>query len=270
MKIKPLFATALLAATSTAACKAEQRSGSELLASVRAASHPSAELLARLPIAQQEQMLGPPVATSKRVRALIAPNDLTLGPVDAPVVLIAFIDFGVPDGDPVNAMLEVQRAHALDVRIAIKPIVGASPASRDAAQAIVAATAQGKGWELAQCASRPGAHDSVLGIGGCTATVDLDMQRYAKDLSFAAVTLAENAHAGAHLAVTRSPTLFLNGYRIKGVPPQDVLERGVTSSITHAWALAGTERLERGQIYPHLMRMASIPPPAVPGADELN
>ncbi len=269
MKTKPLFAAALLAATSTAACKSE-KSGGELLASVRGASRPRAELLARLTIAQQEMVLGPPVATSKRVRALIAPTDLTLGPVDAPVVLIAFVDFGVDDGDPVNALLEVQHAHPIDVRIAIKPIVGPDPGSRDAAQAIVAAAAQGKGWEVASCASRPGTRGSLLGVGACTAEVTLDMQRYAKDLAAAGVTLADNAQAGLRLALTQSPTLFLNGYRIKGVPPADVLERGVKSSIAHAWALAGSEHLERGQIYPQLMRTASIPPPPVLGHDDVN
>jgi protein-disulfide isomerase len=268
MKLNPLFATALLAATTTAACKREQRSRDELLASARAAQHPSAELLDRLPIAQQELLLGPPLANSKRVRALIAPKDLTLGPVDAPVVLIAFVDFGVSDGDPVAALIDVQRAHAKDVRIAIKPVVGSDPGSREAAQAIVAATAQGKGWELAACASRPGAPGALLGIGSCTATIDLDMKKYAADLSNVGVTLADNAAAVAHLAVTRSPTLFLNGYRIKGVPPQDDLERGVQSSIAHAWALAGSQRLERAQIYPQLMRTASIP--SALSASELN
>lgn len=266
MKIKPLLATALLAATSTA-CKAEKSNG-QLLASVRSASHPRAEILDRMTLEQQEQLLGPPLAKAKRVRALVAPSDLTLGPVDAPVVLLAFVDFGVDDGDAVGALLDVQRAHSVDVRIAVRPILGREPASAEANRAVIAAAAQGKGWEVAECVSRPGTLESPLGIGGCTASVGLDMTRYAADVALADARLAENTQAGARLAVTRGPTLFLNGYRIKGVPPMDVLERGVKSTIAHAWQVAGAERLERAQIYPQLMRTASIPPPPVPGAEE--
>lgn len=261
MKIKPLFATALVAATSLAACRPDQRGTDELRTSLRNARRPSAELMDRLPTAHQEALLGPPQASAQRVRALVAPTDLTLGPVDAPVVLIAFVDFGITDGDPVAALLAVQEAHPKNVRIAIKPVIGADPSSREIAQAIVAASKQGKGWEVAACASRPGARDPLLGIGTCTATVQLDLDRYAKDLSTASVVLTDNGLAATHLAVARSPTLFLNGYRIKGVPPADVLERGVTASLEHALALGETERLERGQIYPELMRTASIPPP---------
>lgn len=263
MKKTTMLASALLATMSAAACgrSAEYKTKDELLAASRRASHPSAELLVRLPLAQQELLLGPPAASANRARALVAPTDLTLGPVDAPVVLIAFVDFGAQDGDPVAALEAVQRAHSKDVRVAIRPVVSNESGSVEIARAVIAANEQGKGWEVAACAARPGGMDAVLGIEGCTAIADLDFRRYAKDLSLAPSRLTENARSANHLAVEKLPTLFLNGYRIRGIPPQDELDRGVKATIDHAWAVAGSEHLQRGQIYPHLMRTASIPAP---------
>ncbi len=268
MKIDSLLTAALLAAA-TAGCQSETPSSGKLIASVNSARHVRAQTLAMLSLDQQEALLGPPAASAKRVRALVAPTDLTMGPVDAPVVLIAYVDFGVADGDAVRALIDVQRAHPHDLRIALKPLASTDPRSRDAAQAIVAATAQGKGWEVARCASRPGGTDPVLGINACTATVELDLTRFASDLSAAGPTLAANAASAAHLVVTQSPTLFLNGYRIKGVPPGDALAQGVTNTIAHAWAFATKVKLERAQIYPELMRTASIPPQPVDD-EEIN
>lgn len=262
MKPTTVFATALMSSLlATTACTRDQRDASELVADVRRSKHLSAHVLERLPVAQQEQLLGAPGSDRERVRALVAPNDLELGRKDAPVVLIGFVDLADPDGGrAVRALLDTQLAHPEDVRVVLKVVAAPNARlSQQGAVSVTAATAQGKGWELALCVAALGTGATDWGVAACAVTVGVDASRYDQDLSHAAVHVSERAAQMRKLAVARTPTLFLNGYRIKGVPPSDVLERGVAMSIREATTYAGKLGIGRAQVYSALMRTASVP-----------
>lgn len=270
MKLNPMIATALMSTLAAAACKPDQRGAVELVEAAKGTVYLSTRMLERFPIAQQHQFLGPPGSDPLRVRALVAPDDLTLGPRDAPVVLIAFVDLAEGAGSHViRALQETQAAHPQDVRVVLKPVGDPTSAfSQQAARSVAAAITQGKGWELALCLAELDARANEWGIAGCADTVGVDSSRYEQDLADATIRITEVAVAMRSLAVTRTPTLFLNGFRIKGLPPAEVLERGVALAIREATTFAAEVEIDRSQVYPALMRTANVPAPntsATPG-----
>ncbi len=264
MKTKTLLAAAALS-TLVAACSPAKRHA--LL---------TTHVLERMSLADQELLLGPPGSNEGRSRVLIAPTDLALGPKDAPVVLVGFVDISDETGGlAIRAMRTVQEAHAKNVRVVLKPMTRPDAAiSRHVAEAVAAANAQGLGWELAECVAAPDVPATAEGLDSCVAKLRIDPARLAHDLVVAGAHVNEITAVMSRLAVTGSPTMFLNGYRIKGLPPTEILDGGVVAAIDEAENIVQASNLARAAVYPEIMRGASVPTskvtPYVDSDDSVN
>ncbi len=264
MNTKTLFAAAALSSL-VAACSPAKRHA--LL---------TTHVLERMSLADQEALLGPPGVNEGRSRVLIAPSDLSLGPKDAPVVLVGFIDISDETGGlAIRAMRTVQEAHANNVRIVLKPVPRPdADISRHVAEAIAAANAQGLGWELAACVAQPDVPATAVVLDGCVGKLRIDLARFARDLIPAGTQIHEITTVMARLAVTGTPTMFLNGYRIKGLPPTEQLDGGVIAAISEAEDIVEGANIARAAVYPEIMRGASVPStrrtPLVESDDAVN
>jgi protein-disulfide isomerase len=146
-----------------------------------------------------------------------------MGPEDAPLEIVEFSDFQCPYcAQALPVLKALVAAHPDDVRIVFRnyPLPIHEHAAR-AAQAAIEAQRQGAFWRY---------HDYLF--ADQTALADADLVRHAATLGLDseafATALAEGTHQarmhedmemGMALGVTGTPTFFVNGYRLVGVPP---------------------------------------------------
>lgn len=221
--------------------------------------HLTTSFLERMSTDEQDRVLGISATTSDRVRALVGPDDLVLGLADAPVVLVGFVDVASEHGGPaLDALREIATAHPLDVRVVLKPMANlTSPISIEAANLVAAATEIDRGWDAASClASEVELVRATL--DECAAKL-LPQDRVTELRTIGSTRAAAVAREVDKLAVTGAPTLFLNGHRIKGLPPSETLANGVAIAVREAKTYAMTAGLQRGAVYPALMRHAGFP-----------
>ena len=152
----------------------------------------------------------------------------TRGPEDAVLEIVEFSDFQCPYCAQALPVLDaLLRAHPDDVRLVFRhfPLPMHEYAAR-AAQAALEAQRQGAFWPY---------HDLVF--ENQAALTDTDLVRYAEAVGLDSAAferaLAEGTHQqrmhedmelGMSLAVTGTPTFFVNGFRLEGVPPIWVFE----------------------------------------------
>ncbi|HET6585642.1 MAG TPA: thioredoxin domain-containing protein [Nannocystaceae bacterium] len=184
-------------------------------------------------------------------RYRIEPSDIGVrGPVDAPVVIVAFVDFQCPFcqrawKEELEPLLE---EHAQDVALAIRQFpLEIHPAAPGAAKAVLAAAKQGKAWEFHD---RLYAHEGALGRSHFQAWVKelgMDEAKFLADLD-APATAAEVeadvriAHA---VGVAGTPGFFVNGRYLDGYKKGSL--RGlVDEELARAAAMtkAGTPRAQ--------------------------
>lgn len=173
------------------------------------------------------------------------PHDpLAAGPVDAPVVLVAYSDYQCPfcamwvhDTEP--AMMKLVAAG--DLRIEWRDVNVYGPNSTRAAQAAYAAGLQGKFWEY---------HDSLYADGkkrdpsGLTqqalialaASLGLDVPRFTTDFTSPAVAAAVQANAdeAARIGVSSTPSFLIGGHPVIGAQPTAVFINAVRSALVEA------------------------------------
>lgn len=152
----------------------------------------------------------------------------TIGPADAVLEIVEFSDFQCPYCAQALPVLKVLvAAHPEDVRLVFRhyPLPIHEHAAR-AAQAAIEAQRQGAFWPY---------HDLLF--ENQVALADAELVRHAGELGLDAAAveaaLSEGTHQrrmhedmelGMSLAVTGTPTFFINGYRLVGVPPLWVFE----------------------------------------------
>jgi protein-disulfide isomerase len=191
------------------------------------------------------------VAPRADARYAVVPGELPpLGPDDALVTIVEFVDFECPfckkawDGE----LESILREHAADVRLALRHMpLEIHPSARGAAQAAAAAARQGK---LRELHARLFAHEGTLGQSDFLAwarELGLDVDRFARDLEDPAIAAAIEADTrlAARLGVTGTPGFFVNGRYVRGYEPGQL--RGVVAEeLAHARTLLaqGTARRE--------------------------
>jgi protein-disulfide isomerase len=141
------------------------------------------------------------------------------GPVNAPISIVEFSDFQCPYCAGIQKTLEeVLRAFPKDVRIVFKQYpLNIHQYARQAAAASLAAHAQGKFWEM---------HDKLFqnftaineeNIRRWAETIGMDMGRFEREMQRGAYEAAvqKDMADGAAAKVLGTPTLFINGKRIR-------------------------------------------------------
>ncbi|MFN8678590.1 MAG: thioredoxin domain-containing protein [Thermomicrobiales bacterium] len=153
----------------------------------------------------------------------------TLGPVDAPVTIVEYVNYQCPDVRNAEPLLAALRAEAGDrMRFELRHLPLAKHArAMPAAEAAEAAGAQGGFWEM---------HDRLLAPP--LALEDADLLRYAEELGLDterfAADLESHRHAGVVAAdlvnagevnATTTPTLIVNGVSFRDSEVEQALAR---------------------------------------------
>ncbi|MGH7550804.1 MAG: DsbA family protein [Gemmatimonadota bacterium] len=155
--------------------------------------------------------------------ALAAPAAPARGSSDPLVTIVEFSDFECPYcALAVPVIDSLMALHGDEVRIEYRhyPLPMHAHAER-AAQAAVEAQRQGAFWDYYELLFRNRERLADVDLVGYADSLGLESEAFA-------AALADNRHAerveedvslGYALAVTGTPTFFVNGYRITGVPP---------------------------------------------------
>lgn len=219
---------------------------------------------------------------TRDTRFKVAATGPTRGPEDAKVTIVAFSEFQCPacqSGDEV--MRQIATRFPQDVRIVYRnfPLDFHKDAPL-AAEAALAAAAQGKYLEYhdrlfaGQYAIDPETQQMIINpdtkrpVSGLTREY---LEQYAREagLDMAKFTAALDARTykdvvtrdmqdGLLANVNATPTYFINGKPVRGVPPPEVLEMFVQDEIKSADALLASG-VKKSELYQQMMKDAYVP-----------
>lgn len=143
----------------------------------------------------------------------------THGSADAPIKLVEYFDYGCPVCQEFKPELDkVLAEHGGDIYIAylMYPITSKHPNSHSAAQAALAAFAEGKFQEmhdLLYTKAQAHAREDVMGYAK---QLGLDPTKFAADYDAVSAHVDADQKAGEAIGVDSTPTLFFNGHPYKG------------------------------------------------------
>jgi NhaA family Na+:H+ antiporter len=151
----------------------------------------------------------------------VGERDHVLGPDDAPVTLVEYGDLECPYCRQVNPVIrELRRRLGGRVRYVFRhfPIRTSHVHAQLAAEAVEAADAQGKFWEMYEFILE---HQEALDqthLLEYAAELDLDLDRFKQDLdqNVYADRVKEDFHSGVRSGVNGTPSFFINGVRYDG------------------------------------------------------
>lgn len=156
---------------------------------------------------------------------LIQPHNPTIGPADAPVTIIAFIDFECPYCQRAYPMFEsIREQFGPIIRIVFKhfPLTSIHPNAEAAAIAAQCAHAQGQFWPM-YTALFEGQNFESLYIDQYAASIGLDLQTFftCQKQPSISQTIFTDVSDGINIAGVRgTPTYIVNGTKYEGVVPE--------------------------------------------------
>jgi protein-disulfide isomerase len=168
------------------------------------------------------------------------------GPANAKVTMIMAFDFACPycrrSWDTVGAL---EKKYGPNLRVVYKHMVVHPATAQYPAQAACAANRQGKFRALAELIwtksfdDRDFEHDHIDALAK---QARLDMRRYKRDLESCADEVKADMALMKKLAVTGTPSFFINGHFTAGARPQDEFEATIDAELARANAAiaAGT------------------------------
>lgn len=193
-----------------------------------------------------------------------------LGPVDAPVQLVAFMDFECPycRRAAQQAFDELRRRYPEDLRLVFRHLPLPIHRSADgAARAAVAADRQGQFWPFSMRLLAP--EVTSLGRGTFLAIardLHLDEARFIADLDGpdAAATVREDMLLARRLGLDATPAFFFNGRHVGGFRGVDELAAEVDAELLTFNNLL-TEGTPRAELLHTLLTREALP---FPNADQ--
>ena len=180
------------------------------------------------------------------------------GPADALITIVEFSDFICRYCDRAQAtLLDLERLYPGEIRLVYRHNPLDLEDAGLAAEASMAARAQGQFWPM---------HDLIFGVGGrvSRAHVDgfalalgLDMGRFRRDLDRRAqrARIEVDAALAGELGIYSTPSFFINGRPVMGAAPLDVFVRIIDEERERAQALI-RDGVPRADLYAHLMASA--------------
>jgi protein-disulfide isomerase len=147
-----------------------------------------------------------------------ASRDHMVGPPDAPLQLVEYADFECPSCQAAFRVLDRIRKRVRDELVLVVrhfPVLDAHPMALIAAEAVEAAGAQGRFWEMYRRiygSRRPPTEDSLRGHA---ARLKLDVPRFERELRdhIHSRRVLEDFESGLQSGVNATPTFFVNGVR---------------------------------------------------------
>lgn len=206
------------------------------------------------------QLTAPDPSKRYRIEPGLAPR---IGPEDAPVVVVAFVDVLCPYcrrawTDEIAALVEARKG---EVAFAIREMpLAIHPPAKGAAVAALAAARQGKYWEFHDKLLRA---DEELGRNvfvEMAKELGLDEAKFVADLDDPELTqqVEQDAKLGLAVGVTGTPGYFVNGRYAHGYRPGEVAAL-VEEELEQVKQRMKEEGLERGEVFPKLMAEAVQP-----------
>ncbi|HXX32136.1 MAG TPA: thioredoxin domain-containing protein [Myxococcaceae bacterium] len=177
---------------------------------------------------------------TKPVVKVDAPADApAFGPAYPKVTIVEWSDFQCPYcSRAVPTVEKVRDLYGKDVRVVFRnfPLSTIHPNARIAAQAAMAAHAQGKFWPMHdRLFANQGALDRAS-LERTAEQIGLDMKRFRSDFDSAAVDARIEADVAAATAagVRATPSFFVNGRLFEGAPPLEQLRLEIDREIAKA------------------------------------
>lgn len=173
------------------------------------------------------------LAAAQPARAQDATPPVKGANVDTAVLeVVEFSDFQCPYCALALPVLDSLAAlHGTEVRIVYRhyPLSSIHPDAELAAQAAVEAHRQGAFWDYHDLLFRHQDRLAGADLIGYADSLGLDGEAFAEALEAGthAAAVAADRRMGASLGVTGTPTFFINGYRVVGVPPIWVFEEAI-------------------------------------------
>jgi protein-disulfide isomerase len=167
------------------------------------------------------------VAPQNDARYRIEPGDIRIGPSDAPVVVVAFMDFECPyckrawEGE-LAALAEARRG---EVVFSIRHLpLAMHTAAEGAAKAAAAAQKQGAGWQFVD---KLMSHQGPIGRSDFVAyaeALELDTAAFVEALDDPALaqTVTTDIRVAERVGVTGTPGFFVNGRYVRGYSPGQI------------------------------------------------
>jgi len=233
---------------------------------LRGAAHHGGESAETAPAAGDKAPEGKPVDNVERLRVPV--EGPVKGPATAKVTIVEFSDFQCPFcSRVVPTMAELEKTYGGQIRVNFRhnplPFHENAPA---AAQAAIAAEAQGKFWEM---------HDKLFAnqqnlkredLDKYAQELGLDMAKFkaAMDGNTGKTRIDQDLAVGRQLGVQGTPNFFINGRPLTGAQPVDAFKKVIDEEIQAANKLlaAGTQP---AQLYTRFMTGAKASPtPAAP------
>ncbi|MBB1283146.1 thioredoxin domain-containing protein [Flavisolibacter sp. BT320] len=172
----------------------------------------------------------------KRDTAIIEPRTIFLGAADAPVTLLEFADYETESAATVHDWIKeflFQYEGKLKFSFRHFPLRRFHQKAQKAAEAAVAAAQEGKFWEM---------HEMLLQNRRALGTISL--KSYAKEIGVTnkrfldelingtyAWSVQDDLDEGLRMGVTQVPTFFINGEKLEGPVPKEVLQTRLEKAI---------------------------------------
>jgi protein-disulfide isomerase len=189
----------------------------------------------------EEQYGAPQLDPSSVYRVGLGLAGHSMGPADALVTVVVWSDFQCPYcGVNAPSMAKLREEYGDQVRVVYRHLpLPMHPDADLAAEAAVAAAAQGKFWAMHDRLFADQRHLARADLEAAAEAIGLDMKafRAALDDRRYRDAVADDNAAGAALGITGTPTLFVNGAPIEGAPRYDQLKMIVELRLAEAQSL---------------------------------
>ena len=151
----------------------------------------------------------------------VSDRDHVIGSSDAPLTLVEYGDFECPFCGIAYSIVEQMRQRlGADMRFVFRhfPLQESHPHAERAAEAVEAAGAQGKFWEMHHALFEHQRRLDDPALEEYASSLGLDVARFASELSRGvyADRVREDFHTGVRSGVNGTPTFFVNDARYDG------------------------------------------------------
>jgi protein-disulfide isomerase len=159
--------------------------------------------------------------TTHRLAVPVGPEDHVLGNPQAKLTLVEYGDYACPySRNAFSTTAVLQRRLGSQLRFVFRhfPVVDRDPLAQEAAEAALAAGAQGRFWEAHERLFSGNLEALLADPGVLAKELGLDVARFTADLrdgKFRA-RVAEEADGGVKSGIHGTPTFFINGARFAG------------------------------------------------------
>jgi protein-disulfide isomerase len=222
---------------------------------------PAGQVYARI-LEKGQAPSGPKAPTVKKVDA---PADApAFGPAFAKVTIVEWSDFQCPYCSRAAPTVEkLREAYGKDVRMVFRNLpLPMHPNARIAAQAAMAAHAQGKFWPMHDKLFADQAALDRASLDRAAERLGLDMTRFRSDFDSAATKARIDADMAAAEAagVRATPSFFVNGRLFEGAPPFEQLKLEIDKEIAKADKLLA-QGVKPENLYGRLVADAQVSSP---------